>query len=76
MADLFRIKGVASQYAELLEASGVDTVKELKNRNTANLAAKMQEVNKAKRLTRTVPSQKMLSDWIKQASKLSPMVSH
>jgi predicted flap endonuclease-1-like 5' DNA nuclease len=76
MADLFRIKGVASQYAELLEASGVDTVKELKNRNAANLAVKMQEVNKAKRLTRTVPSQKMLSDWIKQASKLPPMVSH
>ncbi|MHC4857918.1 MAG: DUF4332 domain-containing protein, partial [Planctomycetota bacterium] len=68
MADLFRIKGVASQYAELLEAAGVDTVKELKNRNAANLAAKMQEVNKAKRLTRTVPSEKMLSDWIKQAS--------
>ncbi|MHC4930290.1 MAG: DUF4332 domain-containing protein [Planctomycetota bacterium] len=76
MADLFRIKGVASQYAELLEAAGVDTVKELKNRNAANLAAKMQEVNKAKRLTRTVPSEKMLSDWIKQASKLAPMVSH
>ena len=76
MADLFRIKGVASQYAELLEASGVDTVKELKNRNAANLAAKMQEVNKAKRLTRTVPSEKMLADWIRQASKLPPMVSH
>lgn len=76
MADLFRIKGVASQYAELLEAAGVDTVKELKNRNAANLAAKMQEVNKAKRLTRTVPSEKMLSDWITQASKLAPMVSH
>jgi predicted flap endonuclease-1-like 5' DNA nuclease len=76
MADLFRIKGVASQYAELLEAAGVDTVKELKNRNAANLAAKMQEVNNAKRLTRTVPSEKMLSDWIKQASKLAPMVSH
>lgn len=76
MADLFRIKGVASQYAELLEAAGVDTVKELKNRNAANLAAKMQEVNKAKRLTRIVPSEKMLSDWIKQASKLAPMVSH
>lgn len=76
MADLFRIKGVASQYAELLEAAGVDTVKELKNRNAANLAAKMQEVNKAKKLTRTVPSEKMLADWIKQAGKLPPMVSH
>ena len=76
MADLFRIKGVASQYAELLEASGVDTVKELKNRNAANLSVKMQEVNRVNRLTRTVPSQKMLSGWIRQASKLAPMVSY
>ncbi len=76
MADLFRIKGVASQYAELLEASGVDTVNELKNRNAANLSVKMQEVNRMKRLTRTVPSQKMLSGWIRQASKLAPMVSY
>lgn len=76
MADLFRIKGVASQYAELLEASGVDTVKELKNRNAANLAVKMLETNKEKRLTRSVPSEKMISGWIEQASKLPPMVSY
>ena len=56
MADLFRINGVASQYAELLECAGVDTVKELKHRNADNLAAKMAEVNLEKRLVRRPPS--------------------
>ncbi|MEM7208017.1 MAG: DUF4332 domain-containing protein [Pseudomonadota bacterium] len=76
MADLFRITGVASQFAELLEAAGVDTVKELKNRNAANLTAKMKEVNSAKKLTRAVPSEKMVSDWIQQASQLPPVVTY
>ena len=49
-ADLFRVKGIGPQFAELLEASGVDTVKELRNRNAANLAAKMAEVDIAKEL--------------------------
>ncbi len=51
MADLMRIKGVGPQFAELLEASGVDTVKELRNRNAGNLATKMNEVNETKNLT-------------------------
>jgi len=76
MADLFRIKGVASQYAELLEAAGVDTVKELRNRNADNLAGKMKEVNKAKRLTRSVPSKNMVAAWVDLASKLPPVVTH
>jgi len=76
MADLFRIKGVASQYAELLEAAGVDTVKELRNRNAENLAVKMKEVNNAKRLTRTVPSKDMVSAWVDQAGKLPPIVTY
>ena len=33
MADLFRINGIGGQFAELLKAAGVDTVKELRNRN-------------------------------------------
>lgn len=76
MADLFRIKGVASQYAELLEASGVDTVKELRNRNSWNLAAKMREVNAQKRLCRQTPSEKMVAKWIAQAKSLTPMVTY
>ena len=76
MADLFRIKGVASQYAELLEAAGVDTVKELRNRNADNLAEKMKEVNKAKRLTRTVPGKDTVAVWVDQAGKLPPVVTY
>jgi len=32
-ADLFRIKGVAEEYSDLLEEAGVDTVVELAQRN-------------------------------------------
>ncbi|BCX16753.1 MAG: ferredoxin [Geminicoccaceae bacterium] len=76
MADLMRIKGVGKQYAELLEAAGVDTVKELKQRVPANLAAKMAEVNAARKLTRAVPAEKMVARWIEQAKSLPPALSH
>lgn len=76
MADLFRVKGVAGQYAELLEAAGVDTVKELKNRNADNLAAKMEEANAAKRLVRKTPSVKVVASWIDQAKKLPGVVTY
>lgn len=76
MADLFRINGVASQYAELLECAGVDTVKELKHRNAENLAAKMAEVNEAKSLVRRPPSAAVVSDWVAQAKKLPGVVTY
>lgn len=76
MADLFRIKGVATQYAELLEAAGVDTIKELRNRNPANLAQAIREANAKKRLVRQVPSEKMVTDWIQQAKSLPPLVTY
>ena len=75
-ADLMRIKGIGTQYSDLLEASGVDTVKELKMRVAANLATKMAEVNAAKKLTRAVPAEKMVAGWIEQAKGLAPAVSH
>lgn len=76
MADLFRIKGVATQYAELLEAAGVDTVKELRNRNAANLTEAMRKTNGEKRLVRQVPSLKMVENWVAQAKTLAPMVTY
>ncbi len=76
MADLFRIKGVAGEYAELLVCSGVDTVKELKTRNAANLAEKVAEVNAEKKLTRKVPTQGQIEDWVKQAGELPPKIEH
>ena len=76
MADLFRIKGVASQFAELLKASGVDTVKELRNRNAENLHAKLVEVNAEKSLTRVVPALSKVTDFIEQAKGLEPVVTY
>ena len=76
MADLMRISGVGSEYSELLEAAGVDTVKELRNRNAANLAAKMAEVNVSRKLTRALPAEKAVSQWIEQAGTLDPLITH
>ena len=75
-ADLFRVKGVGPQFSELLEAAGVDTVKELRNRNAANLAAKMLEVNEEKHLTRRVPVEKEIQKFIDIAKELEPKVTH
>ena len=74
--DLYRIKGVGSEYADLLEAAGVDTVIELAQRNPANLLPRMLEVNDAKKLVRRPPVQSQVDDWVAQAKKLSRMVQY
>jgi predicted flap endonuclease-1-like 5' DNA nuclease len=76
MADLFRIKGVAGEFAELLKAAGVDTVKELRTRNAENLHAALTETNEEKSLTRVVPSLSKVEDFIEQAKALAPVVTH
>jgi len=76
MADLFRIKGVGGEFAELMEASGVDTVKELKHRNAENLAEKMVEINAAKKLTRQVPSASTVTKWIEEAKTMPAGVEY
>lgn len=76
MCDLFRIKGVSAQFAELLEGSGVETVKQLGNCNTANLAQKMATVNIQKQLCKTTPNTTVVAGWKVQAKTLEPMVTH
>ncbi|MAA99798.1 MAG: ferredoxin [Stappia sp.] len=76
MADLMRISGVGEEYSELLEAAGVDTVKELKHRNAANLAEKMKEVNEEKKLVRQVPGESSVEKWVEQAKTLAPMMTY
>jgi predicted flap endonuclease-1-like 5' DNA nuclease len=76
MADLMRISGIGEEYSQLLEAAGVDTVKELRNRNADNLAARVAEVNAAKKLTRRVPTASEVGKWVEQAKKLEPRISH
>ncbi len=75
-SDLHRIDGVAGQFSELLEAAGVDTVKEFGTRNAANLLAKMKEVNDAKNLTGRIPSEENLQKMIDQAKSLDQGVFH
>lgn len=75
-ADLIRIKGIGGEYAELLEAAGVDTVPELSNRRADNLTAKMAEVNAKKKLVRKLPTEKMVKDWIDQAGKLERVLNY
>ena len=75
-ADLIRIHGVGPQFAELLEAAGVDTVKEFRHRNAENLAAKMEEVNAEKNLVNRVPSVKELTKMIAGAGTLDVVVTY
>ena len=75
-ADLFRIKGVGEEYSDLLEASGVDTVPELAQRNPENLYAKLGEVNEEKKLVRRLPAQTQVSDWVEQAKVLPRVMTY
>src|SRR5688572_31546350 len=75
-ADLFRIKGIAGQTSELLETAGVNTVAELAQRNPANLAAKLKEVNDEKKLTGKVPTEKQVAEWIEAAKALPKKVTY
>ncbi len=75
-ADLFRIRGIGPQYAELLEAAGVDTIKELAHRVPKNLALKMVEVNEAKNLTNGLISEKSVAKWVEQAKALPPIMTY
>ena len=74
--DLYRIKGVGSEYSDLLEEAGVDTVVELAQRNPENLYQKLVEVNNAKKLVRKMPVQTQVADWIEQAKKLPRILQY
>ncbi len=75
-ADLFRIHGVAGQYAELLEKAGVDTVVELSKRNADNLFAKMVQVNEEFNLVNNPPEKTAVEKWIIEAKTLPRVVSY
>jgi predicted flap endonuclease-1-like 5' DNA nuclease len=77
MADLFRVKGIGSEYSELLEKAGVDTVKELRNRNPENLHAQMKAVNTAGRaLVRQLPSKSQVEKWTQAAKKMDSKLTY
>lgn len=76
LADLIRIKGIGEEYSDLLEEAGVDTVKELRNRDPEILHRAMMELNEHKRLVRRLPSLRQVSTWIRQAKTLPPVVKY
>ena len=76
LADRMRIKGVGEDYAKLLQAVGVDTVKELKYRNVAKLASAMREANQKTKLVRLLPSERRVRRWIDQAKQLPLKITY
>ncbi|HEX7490302.1 MAG TPA: DUF4332 domain-containing protein [Candidatus Limnocylindrales bacterium] len=74
--DLYRIKGVGSEYSDLLEIAGVDTVPELAQRNPANLTETMAEANAARNLVRKLPTVEQVTDWVNQAKSLPRVVTY
>ena len=76
MADRMRIKGVGEDYASLLQAAGVDTVKELKYRNPAKLAKSMAEANARRKLVRVLPSDRAVVRWIEHAKRLQLKITY
>ena len=75
MSDLFRVRGIAGQYAELLEAVGVDSVKALCSHNADALVATMGAANSRQQLVRTLPNSKRVSGWIEHARSLQTLVT-
>ena len=75
-ADLMRINGVGEEYSDLLEAAGVDTVKELRTRNAENLYQTLITTNSSKKLVRRIPSLSKVRHWIEIAASLEPVVTH
>jgi predicted flap endonuclease-1-like 5' DNA nuclease len=75
-ADLMRVKGVGSEYADLLEAAGVDSLPELAKRSPANLTARLEAVNAEKKLVRRVPTEGEVTEWVRQAQSLPRVVMH
>ena len=75
-ADLSRVKGIGSEYSDLLEEAGVDTVPELAQRNASNLHAKMAEVNEENNLVRKMPTENQVADWVSQAKELPRVINY
>ena len=74
--DLYRINGIGSEYSDLLEVAGVDTVPALAQRNAANLTETLAEANASRNLVRRLPTLEMVADWIEQAKKLPRVVQY
>jgi predicted flap endonuclease-1-like 5' DNA nuclease len=75
-ADLFRVRGVGSEYSDLLEAAGVNTVPELRQRNAAALYQTLVRTNESKKLVRKLPTADQVAEWVEQAKSLSRVIEY
>ncbi len=75
-ADLMRVRGVGEEYSDLLESTGVDTVKELRRRNPANLLTSMMQANSKKLLVRRLPTEAMVERWVEHAAELDTIIKY
>lgn len=75
-ADLMRISGIGSEFGQLLETAGIETVRELGMREPANIVNLLTRVNAEKKLTRALPSLKTVTKWVEQAQRMEPVVMH
>jgi len=76
MADRLRIKGLGKDYAALVRAAGVDTVRELKHRNAKRLFEAMRKANAERKLVKFLPSEKAVERWIEEARSLDVKISY
>ncbi len=76
MTDLFRISGIGEEYSDLLEASGVDTVPELAQRNPENLHSQLFKINEEKNLVRALPNPSQVEKWVKEAKELPRVITY
>lgn len=74
-ADLLRVKGVGGEYAELLVAAGVETIRDLRRRNATALLAKIISMNGADKVVRRLPTESMLNGWIDSAREIEPSIT-
>jgi predicted flap endonuclease-1-like 5' DNA nuclease len=75
-ADLFRVKGIGSEYSDLLEEAGVDTVVELAQRDPEHLFQTIMATNEQRKLVRRVPSESQIATWVQEAKHLPRMIMH
>jgi hypothetical protein len=70
-----RVGGIGSEYADLLSAAGVETIKTLRRRNATNLMTALEQVNTKKRIVQRLPTIEMVHGWIDSAAQLEPIVT-
>lgn len=73
-ADLLRVKGVGGEYAELLVAAGIDTIRDLRRRNPTALVAKIISMNGSQKVVRRLPTETMVAGWIESATSIEPSI--